>query len=446
VNRIAGRLLPAVAIVAFTAGACAMTKPVPTPTRVPATPTAASPTPEPSSTPAAINIDWWHSNSTDPAKTIWQTAARMYESEHPWVSIKIQAVDTNALQANLTTATQANDLPDLFESSGGADFIAQAKAGLLKDITAAVATWSGPAAQDINGLNVYSYRGSQYGVPWGMGLTGFFYNRALFSRAGISTTPASWVDLLSDVDKLRAVGIVPLALGGRDEWPGMNLWTYLVMREGGSHALTQMIQNGDWNTDGCVAAGTDLAALVAKNPFQPGFLSAVYDRGEAAAMGNGQAAMEVMGEWAAAVQQTSSTSGQGIGGDLSWFAFPAVASGMGQPTDGLGSANGIAVGKNAPPEAVDFLHFLMSTKIMDEIGAAGMALPTTTGSSGSVRDPILAQIVSARNRAQSMQLYLNQVTSPDLTAAIEDATAALIAGRTTPQQVCQAITTAAAKG
>ena len=30
------------------------------------------------------------------------------------------------------------------------------------------------------------------------------------------------------------------------------------------------------------------------------------------------------------------------------------------PTDGLGGGNGFAVGKDAPPETVDFLKFLVS--------------------------------------------------------------------------------------
>ena len=37
-----------------------------------------------------------------------------------------------------------------------------------------------------------------------------------------------------------------------------------------------------------------------------------------------------------------------------------MTGGKGDPTDGVGGGNGIAVGKNAPPEAIDFLKFFNS--------------------------------------------------------------------------------------
>ena len=52
---------------------------------------------------------------------------------------------------------------------------AQADAGLLKDITADISSWKdtiNPGA-----LSIYSYNGKQYGVPWDMGMIGFWYNK-----------------------------------------------------------------------------------------------------------------------------------------------------------------------------------------------------------------------------------------------------------------------------
>ena len=46
-----------------------------------------------------------------------------------------------------------------------------------------------------------------------------------------------------------------------------------------------------------VEAGKKLQELIALKPFQDGFLGATYGD-EATAMGNGKAAMELMGQWA----------------------------------------------------------------------------------------------------------------------------------------------------
>ncbi len=111
----------------------------------------------------------------------------------------------------------------------------QADAGMLKDITSAVAPWKdtiNPGA-----LSIYAYKGKQYGVPWDMGMIGVWYNKDLFTKAGISAPPATWADFLADVSKLKAAGIVPLAIAGKDKWPSMHLWTYLVLRIGGGDDL-----------------------------------------------------------------------------------------------------------------------------------------------------------------------------------------------------------------
>jgi raffinose/stachyose/melibiose transport system substrate-binding protein len=388
-----------------------------------------------------VTIEWWHISTADPGKSIWQDAANEYKASHPWVTIKITIYENEAFKTKLQTSMQAGTPPDLFQSWGGGTMAAQADGGMLKDITADVAPWK----SEINAgaMSIYQYKGKQYGIPWDLGMIGFWYNKKLFADAGITAPPATWDELLTDVDKLKTAGIVPYALAGKDEWPGMHLWTYLVLRNGGSEALSGMIQSGDWNTDACKAGGAAVKALVAKDPFQPGFLSAGYDKGEAAAMGNGKAAMELMGQWAPSVQISNSTSGKGIGADLGWFAFPAVTGGKGAGTDGVGGGNGIAVGKNAPPEAVDFLHFLNSKEIANKINTANMGLSTTNGTESTVTDANLQAVLQGRAKATFVQLYLDQATSPDMGAAINDATAGLFAGTSTPEQVCQAITDAA---
>lgn len=388
-----------------------------------------------------VTINWWHISITDPGLTIWKDAAAAYEKDHPNVHIKITVLENEAFKSKLQTDLQSGKVPDLFQSWGGGTMAAQADAGLLKDITADVASWK--SELNAGALSVYQYKGKQYGIPWDMGMIGVFYNKALFTQAGISAPPTTWDEFLTDVDKLKTANIVPYALAGKDKWPGMHLWTYLALRSGGGAALADMIQSKDWNKPACIAGGTEVLKLVAKNPFQPGFLSAAYDKGEAATMGNGQAAMELMGQWAPSVEIANSTSGKGIGADLGWFPFPSVTGGAGKATDGVGGGNGIAVGKNASKEAIDFLHYLVGKDVASKVGSTGLGLPVTISAESSVTDPLLKDILAARGKADFFQLYLDQATSPAMGAAINDATAGLFAGTSTPAQVCQAITDAA---
>jgi raffinose/stachyose/melibiose transport system substrate-binding protein len=441
VNLVPRRLLVGAATVALVVSACSSTAATPTaaPTTAPTQGPAA--TVAPTGTPAPVTIEWWHITTGDPGKSVFQGIADAYVAAHPWVTINITILENEAFKTKLATAMQSGTPPDLFQSWGGGTMASQASAGMLKDITSSIASWKdtiNPGA-----LGIYAVDGKQYGVPWDMGMIGVWYNKALFTKAGISGPPATWDDFLADVSKLKAANIVPLAIAGKDEWPSMHLWTYLVVRIGGGANLAQMITSKNWNTDACTAAGDQVIKLNALNPYQPGYKSATYDN-EAAAVGNAQAAMEVMGQWAPGVQNTDSKSGKGIGTDLGWFPFPTVAGGKGAATDGVGGGNGIAVGKNAPPEAIDFLKFFNSVYNADKLNSSNIGLSPVVGTENTVTDPNLQLVLAGRNKATFMQLYLDQATSPAMGTAINDATVALFLGASTPQKVCQTITTAAA--
>ena len=235
-------------------------------------------------------------------------------------------------------------------------------------------------------MSIYQYNGAQYGIPWDMGMIGFWYNKDLFQKAGITTPPATWDEYLAAIPKLKAAGVAPLAIAGKDKWPSMHLWTYLVLRSGGGEALAKMIQTGDWNTDACINAGKAVEALNALDPYQKGYASADYND-EAAAVGNGKAAMELMGQWAPSVQKDQSANKKGLGDKLGWFAFPALTGGAGAATDGVGGGNGIAVGKNAPPEAVDFLKFFMDKSNQDKLNTDNVGLSTTVGTESTRHRP-----------------------------------------------------------
>ena len=92
-------------------------------------------------------------------------------------------------------------------------------------------------------------------------------------------------------------------------------------------------------------------------------------------MGNGKAAMELMGQWAPAPRPARAKSKKGIGEELGWFPFPALDGGAGLPTDVFGGADGFAVGKDAPPEAVDFLKFLVQRRRRQALRAASTTAP-----------------------------------------------------------------------
>jgi raffinose/stachyose/melibiose transport system substrate-binding protein len=316
---------------------------------------------------------------------------------------------------------------------------------MVKDITAQVAAWKDtliPAA-----LDPYTTDGKTYGSAVDTGMVGFWYNKQQLADAGITAPPATWADLLADIQTLKDKGTTPIALAGKDTWTGAFYWAYLAVRECGKEGMDKATTTGDWSDPCFVKAGADFKQLIDLDPFQEGFGAAPWDGAgsSAAAMATGNGAIQLMGQWLPGTVSANSADQQGMGDNLGWFPFPAVDGGAGDANDGLGGGNGFAIGANAPmPETADFLHYLVSTDAANQWGASNSGiLPVTVGTESSVTDPQLKDVLAARAKAAFVQLYLDQATTPDLGAAINEAVATLYSGNGTPESVAQAINTAA---
>ena len=74
--------------------------------------------------------------------------------------------------------------------------------------------------------------GKQYGLPYNLGVVGLWYNKDLFEQAGIAAPPATWDELLADVQIFKDKGIVPISIaaGAADTWTTMFWWAYLSTR------------------------------------------------------------------------------------------------------------------------------------------------------------------------------------------------------------------------
>ncbi|MGW2051233.1 extracellular solute-binding protein [Streptomyces sp. NPDC001858] len=382
-------------------------------------------------------IEWWNISTTQPAKDVWAGLAKQFEAQNPKVKIKIVQLENDAYKSKMTALTASGKLPDIFHTWGGGVLQQQVDAGLVEDLTEKTKEWGEgllPVARE-----PYLLDEKVYGVPFDIGMIGFWYNKALFTQAGISAPPTTWSGFLDAVRKLKAAGVTPLALAGKEKWPGMYYWAYLAMRTAGIDALAKAGDDKDFTGDGFVQAGQHLQDLVDLQPFQKGFLGAAYSSptGQAAAVGNGKAAMELMGQWAPAVQ---ADAGKGLGADLGFFPFPAVEGGKGAITEVFGGGGGHALRKGAPQAAVDFLKFFASTVTDTELVKKTGVLPVVPAAEDAVTDPNIKAVQAQLKAATGFQLYLDQAYAPALGQEVNDSVAALIAGSKSPRQVTESIT------
>lgn len=392
-------------------------------------------------------ISWWHIFTVEELQQLAQTAADTFVASHPNVEIEITILENESFKQKLSTSMQSGEPPDIFQSWGGGVLYEYADAGLVKDITADLATdgWGDSFGQA--GLGLYGKDGKTYGVPWTLGMVGFWYNKAQFAQAGIETPPKTWAELLAITETLKGAGIIPFTVGEKDKWPGHFYWVYLAIRNGGKAAFdAAYTRTGSFADAPFVKAGEDLKQLVDLDPFQPDFLAHSFPD-SSANFAQGKGAMELMGQWSpgSVLPLVPEADREAFRANIGWFPFPVVEGGSGDPDDVLGGGDGYAIGKNASPEAVEFVRYLTSLDIQKEWASKGFAVPPVIkGAEVAVTDPLFTDLMATLSRAKYFQLYYDQFLPPAIGGVVADSTQGLLAGTISAQDAADAIEASAA--
>jgi raffinose/stachyose/melibiose transport system substrate-binding protein len=387
-----------------------------------------------------VTVNFWHIGTAATDKAYYQGVVDAYTKAHPNVTIEMTILENEAFKSKLATVMQSGTPPDVFHSWGGGTLAHYAKAGLLRDITKFTKDTDGGTSMASGVWDVYAYDGKQYGAPFDMGAITFWYNKDILAQVGYTAFPTDWDDFLVLVGKLKAAGIIPIALGGGDKWPAAHMWTYLAERIGGKEVIVNAVQgkgNG-FNDPAFIKAGDILVELVKAGTFQDGFLGATYND-EAALVGNGKAAMELMGQWAPNVEIDSSVSKAGIGAALAAAPFPSMNGGLGKTTDVVGGGNGMAIGKNAPDAAVDFLKFLTNQENNASYATIAGIIPTVKGAESGITNDNAKMVKGIVDKTEFFQLYLDQFLSPAVGGAVNDNVQTILAGTLSPTDACKAI-------
>jgi raffinose/stachyose/melibiose transport system substrate-binding protein len=390
-----------------------------------------------------ITLTWWHNGNGEPLRGFWQQMADEYTASYPNVTIKVVPLQNEQFNTKLPAAMQSNDPPDIFQEWGGGQLATQVQAGKVMDLTEAVKPWIGELGASTSGWQI---DGKQYGIPYSFGIVGFWYNKKLFAKAGITAPPATFEELLADIGKLKAAGIVPIAIGSKDKWPDAFWWDYMAVRACSKETLQKSAVDYDFSDACWVTAGTNNQRLIDSKPFQPGFLATPAQQGagsSAALVANGKAAMELQGHWNPGVMSGLTTKKDALKENLGWFPFPSVDGGQGAADAALGGGDGFACSYKAPPQCVDFLKFLVSVDQQKKYGPLNVGLPVAKGSESSVSDPVLKDLLAFRNKASYIQTYFDVQYVTSVGKALNDAIARQFSGDASPAEVVKLISDAA---
>ena len=412
---------------------------------------APAPTTAASSAPAAggkaVTLTWWHNASTDPGKTAFQKVADDFHAANPNITIQVQPIQNESIKTKVQVALQGTP-PDIFQQWGGGAEATQAQSGKLADLTQLTSSWIGQLGKSASG---WANDGKQLGVPYDYHVVGFWYRTDLFAKAGITTPPATLDDLLADVTKLKAAGIAPISVGGKDKWPDAFYWDNFVLKECPKATITAGIAAAKFSDPCFTKAGDDLKKLLDAKPFNTGFLATPAQQGAGSSAGlvaNGKAAMELQGDWEipTIIGLLPKDQQATVEGQMGFFPFPSITGGQGEPGAALGGGDGFSCSTKAPDACAAFLQYFTSVPVQEElVKANAISIPSNGGATSAITDPTLQKVLTYLQGVSYNQLYFDQALPTNVGNAVNDAVSNFFAGQGSPQDIADAAGKAAAQ-
>ena len=145
--------------------------------------------------------------SKDHTKPFWQGLAEQY-TKQTGVKVDLRVIDWNSIDQQVSTMIQNNQRPDVLNLNS---FSSYAKDGLLYPATDVLS----PKTKD-DFLEPFlrggEYQGALYGFPILSSARAFFYNRDLFTKAGVAGPPKTWDEFVQAAQKVQATGAIGYAL------------------------------------------------------------------------------------------------------------------------------------------------------------------------------------------------------------------------------------------
>ncbi len=343
----------------------------------------------------------------------------------------------------MKTYISMEDLPDLF-FTGGYNIMDDAlSADGLVDLTPYFEADSDFAGRFFDDDIAYNSRdGKIYAMPVERQPVTYFYNKALFTKAGITAPATTWDEFMAQLEQLKAAGITPASMDTLDSAWLSSLWLNSMVGTFSTESNTWMNQSTpkDYNTADFIKAA-DLIQKMLLNYTTEDALGGKYENGANNFL-NGNTAMIANGPWMISDFQAK-------GDDFVKNIGTAL-----YPNAGIfsGSMPGWMVGSKDQAHAdaaVEFLKFISNEENQAKMAEIYSGIPANKNVQISQevldKNPLLGEIIKLQGEAKIAYGNYQSLWYSNVVAELDRQYPLLAAGDITPEQFAQALTDAANK-
>ena len=305
-----------------------------------------------------------------------QQAVQALQQEHPGTQVNVEIQQWDEIVTRLTTALASDDPPDVVEM-GNTQTPLFTYSGALAKLDPAGFERSGEWLEGLSALTTYD--GDVYAAPLYAGTKIVMYNRGQFEKAGITTPPATFDELLDACNKLAAANadvpnFAPLYMPGQYWFAGVPF----IFGRGGQLATEK---DGRWTAQ--MSSPENLAGLEDWRRFQntcspvPSSRTANTDSPDQDRIfADGGTAMLYIRAWERGAVLEMKPE---LESDLGFFIMPGRVAEQPLPVILAGSTIGVAQNSANKELATDFVRIVTSGSFQTAMTSAINQLPIVPG-------------------------------------------------------------------
>jgi raffinose/stachyose/melibiose transport system substrate-binding protein len=331
----------------------------------------------------------------------------------------------------LRTQLLGGSAPDVFRIWGGSLGRPFATSGQAAPLDAYYKKYGWDTQLSKGAITDMTVNGKIYGAPHVSAAVGAWYNKALFTKAGITSPPTTYAELEADNDKLVKAGITPVGLGGKFGWDVMRLFEYLLETTAGPEKHDQLLTGkASWDDPDVVKAFTlfkkwqDKGWLpkgaVGLDPavVEPGFVQGTY-------------AYTIAGQWV--VPNAIKPSGKPES-DFGTFVLPTDQ----QPQRYSGFVEGFMIAQQSKNKdnAAKLINFLLQPGTQKALGNTLSAV--TAAVPDKATSPLSAQWVDVQQAAPHYVIQ-DQAFPKQLADSYFQVQSDILQGKTTPEEAAKSM-------